>query len=299
MKLGIGTMLLTWDLFKNTKFKDIDEEAAFPVRIVVTGDDPIDTAHILGTLDETSAAGIISRYGDNPNITVNVRREAGATMVDMTTEDPEVGETVLLTDFDHENIVTTLGPVLIELMPDLNLALGRRVPVLRPLIAQKLIRSTSTENAQIAALTNLADLVPVVGPIIGSAADLIVLTRNQVMMVYRLALLHGKSIGSTGRLISEVIPVLGLGFLWRTIARSLVGMMPLGLGIVPKIAMAFAGTYAVGQAASYFYTTGRKPPKVILNDIALDATAQWKRLRPGDINASVVTPEKQVPLLKS
>lgn len=297
MKLGIGTMLMTWDLFKNTKFGEIDAEAAYPARIVVTGDDPIDTAHIIGALDETRASGIISQYSDNPNVTIYLRREAGAHLVDLTTEDPNVKETVFLSALDHETIIATLGPVIIDLMPGLLLGLGRRVPVLRPLIAQKLIRSASTENAQIAALTNLADLVPVIGPIVGSAADLIVLTRNQVMLVYRLALLHGKTIGSTSRLISEIVPVLGLGFLWRTIARQLANFMPFGLGIVPKISIAFAGTYAVGQSASYFYMTGRKPPKVILQSIATDATTQWKKLSPGEKN-DLIKPAKEVELAK-
>jgi uncharacterized protein (DUF697 family) len=55
-----------------------------------------------------------------------------------------------------------------------------------------------------------------------------------------------------------MMTVLGAAFGWRSIARELVGMIPLGGGIVPKAAIAFAGTWAVGDAVTYYYKTGRK-----------------------------------------
>jgi hypothetical protein len=53
----------------------------------------------------------------------------------------------------------------------------------------------------------------------------------------------------------EVLPVIGGGFFWRQIARQLVGLIP-GFGILPKVAVAYAGTYTTGQAATRWYRNG-------------------------------------------
>jgi hypothetical protein len=49
---------------------------------------------------------------------------------------------------------------------------------------------------------------------------------------------------------------IGFGFVWRTIARQLIGLIP-GFGVLPKTAIAYAGTFAIGQAALQWYETGR------------------------------------------
>ncbi|MBV9789764.1 MAG: hypothetical protein JOZ51_16375, partial [Chloroflexi bacterium] len=53
----------------------------------------------------------------------------------------------------------------------------------------------------------------------------------------------------------EIMPVIGSGFLWRQVARQLIGLIP-GFGILPKVAVAYAGTYATGQAATVWYRSG-------------------------------------------
>jgi hypothetical protein len=42
-------------------------------------------------------------------------------------------------------------------------------------------------------------------------------------------------------------------FGWRALARELVGKIPLGGGLIPKGAIAYAGTYAVGKSLEFFY----------------------------------------------
>ena len=49
----------------------------------------------------------------------------------------------------------------------------------------------------------------------------------------------------------------GGGFLLRQAARGLIGLVP-GLGILPKVAIAFAGTFAVGEAVYRWCTTGER-----------------------------------------
>jgi hypothetical protein len=56
--------------------------------------------------------------------------------------------------------------------------------------------------------------------------------------------------------VSEFGGVIGGGFLWRNLARYLIGLVPLW-GIVPKVAVSYAGTYVVGNAVLRWYLTGR------------------------------------------
>jgi hypothetical protein len=54
-----------------------------------------------------------------------------------------------------------------------------------------------------------------------------------------------------------MIGVLGSGFFFRQVARGLVGFIP-GWGILPKIAIAYAGTYLVGQGVTVWLRDGQK-----------------------------------------
>jgi hypothetical protein len=45
-------------------------------------------------------------------------------------------------------------------------------------------------------------------------------------------------------------------FGWRAIARELIGVIPMGGGIIPKAGIAFAGTYVVGLSLERFYRIG-------------------------------------------
>ena len=87
-----------------------------------------------------------------------------------------------------------------------------------------------------------------------SAADTVILTKNQALMVYRLALACGASPDFQKRML-EITPVVGGAVVWRQIAGALVGVVP-GYGIVPKTAVAFGGTYVVGLLAARWYETG-------------------------------------------
>ena len=101
--------------------------------------------------------------------------------------------------------------------------------------------------------SGLPSLVPVLNiPI--AAADTVVLTKNQAMMVYRLALAFGAPPEFQRRMM-EITPVIGAAVMWRQVAGGLVGLIP-GYGIVPKTAVAFAGTWITGRAAELYYSTG-------------------------------------------
>ena len=79
-------------------------------------------------------------------------------------------------------------------------------------------------------------------------ADIVILTKNQLVMSYRIAVASGKK-GTAQQLIGEVVGVIGGGFLFRQGARQLVGLIPVA-GIVPQVAVAYAGTLAIGKAVA-------------------------------------------------
>jgi uncharacterized protein (DUF697 family) len=84
---------------------------------------------------------------------------------------------------------------------------------------------------------------------------MIVLTKSQAFLVYKLGLALGFSTRWQDYL-AEFGSVIGGGFLWRQLARSLVGLIPVW-GIVPKVAVSYAGTYVVGNTVLQWYLTGR------------------------------------------
>jgi hypothetical protein len=149
--------------------------------------------------------------------------------------------------------VIVAGAVLDALPAEARLAAARHLPGLRPLFASRLTLEVSMSNAAFAVASGVPSLVPILGiPI--SAADTVILTKNQALMVYRLALACGAPPDFQKRMI-EITPVIGGAVVWRQIAGALVGLVP-GYGIVPKTAVAFGGTYMVGLAATRWYETG-------------------------------------------
>ena len=91
-----------------------------------------------------------------------------------------------------------------------------------------------------------------------SLADVILLTKNQLMMVMRLAAAHGKKPAYT-RQVKELLGVIGTALGWRTLAREIVGLVPGGVGFVLKGTIAYSGTMAAGKAALWYYQTGKTP----------------------------------------
>jgi uncharacterized protein (DUF697 family) len=138
--------------------------------------------------------------------------------------------------------------------PDWRLALARQFPALRGAVVATLIEDTAQANASYALATGVAEVVPVLtAPM--NLGDMIILTKNQLVMGYRIALASGLN-GEPRRLIPELLAVLGGGLLFRQLARQLVGLVPV-LGLVPKVAVAYGGTYAIGRAVASWAAEGR------------------------------------------
>jgi uncharacterized protein (DUF697 family) len=156
--------------------------------------------------------------------------------------------------------------------PEVMLSAGRRHPLLRDPVAEHLIRDTSRVNAQFAALSSLPVNIPIVGGLVGEVADMIVLTKNQVLLLFKLAGLYGRDLELGRELIFEVLPIVGGAFFWRSTARALVGLLPSVLGILPKTLVAYSGTYAVGHMARYYFVYGVRPPADFARELREDGS---------------------------
>jgi len=163
---------------------------------------------------------------------------------------------------NSETMLESYVPAVMAAMPEHLTALARSFPLFRVPVANRMINDTCLSNAAYSLSTGLAEMVPVLGiPL--TVADIFVLTKMQAFLVYKLGLALGLSTRWQDY-IAEFGGVLGGGFLWRQIARSLIGLIPL-YGIVPKVAIAYAGTYVVGHVVLRWYLTGRHISKQEMN----------------------------------
>lgn len=161
-------------------------------------------------------------------------------------------------EFSHDEPEDRIRQQLFRSGDDIEMALGRAFPALRQPAAMYVINATARANAQFALASNIPALVPVVGGLLSVGADTIVLTKNQLMMIYKLAAINGRDIDNRFQIYREMIPVVGAGLFWRTVARDLAAMVPFAAGAVPKVAIAFAGTFAAGMAAQVYYLEGKR-----------------------------------------
>jgi uncharacterized protein (DUF697 family) len=144
-------------------------------------------------------------------------------------------------------------------LPGLAVALARRFPMFRGPAIEHLIKEASRVNGQIAMLSAIPGVIPVASVFLPPAAvaDIVMLTKNQIMLLLKIAAALGMSYHTRDRL-KEIVPVVAGAMGWRSLAREFVGMVPGGVGLLVKGAIAYAGTYVVGKGAEWFWRTGRE-----------------------------------------
>jgi len=86
-------------------------------------------------------------------------------------------------------------------------------------------------------------------------SDAAVLTMNQIRMAFLLAAASDRPVGYREQR-AEVASIIAGADGWRALARNLVSKAPFAGGILPKAAIAFAGTYVEGLSLERLYRVG-------------------------------------------
>jgi uncharacterized protein (DUF697 family) len=180
---------------------------------------------------------------------------------------------VAIAALDTNGLAAIASTILSVFPDDQRLAVGRQLPALRPALFDDLIQETAQANASFAFTTGLAETVPVLtAPL--NVGDIVVLTKNQLMLGYRIVLASGRT-GEPRKLIGEIVGVLGGGLLFRQIARQLVGLIPVA-GLVPKVAIAYTGTWAIGRAIAAWANEGRAITGDLVRTYSSEAAARGR-----------------------
>lgn len=262
-----------WKAFRELNPGNLEKEAARSVRIGVVapsntieevtqfllGPDPeaydaaADSLLLVTTPPETAAFSLL------PKCDLILVTEGEAASL------PQIARARVFTFTSKQELPDTIRRVLRS--NDLryaHLPLARIFPAFRTEVVIHTIQTVSVENAIFVASTSLGNIIPnPLQPLTSVAealGDLVVLTANQLRMMFRIAAAFGRDIGLKAQ-APEALSIVGAAFGWRSVARELVAKVPYGGGVVPKAAIAFAGTWAIGESIAFYYTTGRKLTK--------------------------------------
>jgi hypothetical protein len=176
---------------------------------------------------------------------------------------------------------------IIEKYPDLKLALARKYPAFRKPVSEDIIFNVSKENAVFSVATSVPALMPILAApwAVGEfASDTAFLTMNQIRMAFMLAAAHDETVGYREQK-SEIASMFAGAFGWRAIARELIGVIPMGGGIIPKAGIAFAGTYVVGLSLEKFYRMGQGMTPEQRKQAYRDALERGKTIATDVLNA--------------
>lgn len=185
----------------------------------------------------------------------------------MDIEVPYVAGHVAVRDVDARGAEIVANALLAVVPDEQRLAFAHQLPPFRAPYYELAIDETARANATYSLTTGLAETVPVLtAPL--NLGDMIVLTKNQLLMSYRLVLASGRD-GEPKKLITELLGVLGGGLLFRQLARQLVGLIPV-VGLVPKVAVAYGGTWAIGRAVVLWVSEGREVTEDVVRSLGAE-----------------------------
>jgi len=292
----IGNITQFWRLTRELDIQGLRERLEEPVTLRVLGTDyglAQRVARLIepDPLHDDVSAGVLGEVRGRADVYVAVvagtpNTEAARALRDLSVGEAPVvvvqiadGANLLVLGVPEERIVTfeptlpddlareRLFAALVKSAQEEMLPLARRHPSLREAVAEDLIRDTARVNAQFAAVSSIPANLPLLGGLVGDMADMLVLTKNQVLLLFKLAGLYGRDLELGRELILEVLPVVGGAFFWRSAARTLIGLVPGIFGMLPKVAVAYMGTFVVGEMARYYFKHGRKPPPELVGEL--------------------------------
>ncbi len=147
---------------------------------------------------------------------------------------------------------------MVERSKGVEIAVGRALPAMRESVAAKLTRDAANNALKVALASAVVDHIPVVGLLAGvfaSAGDMVAITGIQMMLMMQIEAAYGND--PDLQRMWRLLPVIGGGFGWRSLARELSGFIPVA-GIAIKGAIAYAGTIVVGEGVTFYYEHGQE-----------------------------------------
>ncbi|PJF47376.1 MAG: hypothetical protein D6709_01170 [Chloroflexi bacterium] len=190
---------------------------------------------------------------------------------------------------DEQTAIERLTAAIRQLNAIDDLALARHLPAFRAPVVRALIEDVATANATYSLGSGLLQINPATGlPV--AVADTVILTKNQAIMAYKIALAMGLP-ADFKHIMPQIAGVIGGGLILRQVARLAIGWLP-GLGIAPKVAIAFAGTFAIGEAVYRWSRSGERLTEDGLKAIYALALERGKALAAGLRQRRVSRPAK-------
>ncbi|MCA1669225.1 MAG: hypothetical protein LC793_17900 [Thermomicrobia bacterium] len=162
--------------------------------------------------------------------------------------DPGIPSVAVVDPTNGQSLHTLRTRLVPMLHPDRRVAWGRAFAGFRQPLTDYLIEQTARANAQFAIVTDITARIPMVGGFASTGADFFVLTKNQLILAYQLAAIHGRDLSDQKTLLLNAAPYLVAGLGWRELATRTVRVVP-GAAFVPKGVIAYGGTVASGLLA--------------------------------------------------
>jgi hypothetical protein len=232
---------------------EVREHADRPVRLLLHGESP-EVHELRSFLSPSNLSD--GRRADLDRILVHARPG----------QEPEYPHDVAISAGAHAPYAFAFSPhrperLIADILrerPDLAIPLARHIQPFRAPVSHRIIKKISKENAFFALATAIPDIVPLLSLpwAIGEfASDTAILTANQIRMAFFLAAASDRDIGYREQR-GEVATIMLGAFGWRALARELVGKIPMGGGLLPKAAIAYAATHVEGLSLERYYRIG-------------------------------------------
>ena len=158
-------------------------------------------------------------------------------------------------DVEHPELCVR---TILKKKPEFELALARHIEPFRDPVVGNIIQRIAKENALFSLATALPDIIPFISLpwAIGEfASDTAFLTMNQIRMTFMIAAASDHPIGYKDQK-AEIGSILAGAFGMRAISRELISKIPYGGGLLPKAAIAYAGTRVIGLSMDRLYRAG-------------------------------------------
>jgi len=144
---------------------------------------------------------------------------------------------------------------------EIRFGLSYSFPVFRPKHANREIENTAFQNASWVIVSGVSNIIPgphqIISAPLAVISDFTVLTANEIKLLFELVGLSGHRVRPLYRL-GEFAGVIGMAKIAETIANTIIARVPATSGLLIKGALAYAFTWAIGEALYYYQASGRK-----------------------------------------